>query len=42
MKIALEVLSLFELSFNDSMFRAHTAYRDHYDPGEVQISTLSP
>ena len=42
MKIALEVLSLFELSFNDSMFRPHTAHRDHFNPGEVQIATLSP
>ena len=35
-----EVHSLFEMSFNDLLFRAHTAHRLHFDPGEVQISTL--
>jgi biotin synthase len=35
-----EVLSLFDLSFNDLLFRAHTTHREHFDPGEVQISTL--
>ncbi len=35
-----EVHSLFETSFNDLLFRAHTAHRDYFDPAEVQISTL--
>ena len=35
-----EVLSLFELPFNDLMFRAQTAHRQHFDPSEVQASTL--
>jgi biotin synthase len=35
-----EVRSLFDLSFNDLLFRAHTAHREYFDPDEVQISTL--
>lgn len=35
-----EVLSLFELPFNDLMFRAQTAHRQHFNPSEVQASTL--
>ena len=35
-----EVLSLFESSFNDLLFRAHLAHRENFDPAEVQISTL--
>ena len=35
-----EVHSLFETSFNDLLFRAHTAHRDYFDPAKVQISTL--
>jgi biotin synthase len=35
-----EVHSLFEMSFNDLLFRAHKAHRDNFDPSEVQISTL--
>ncbi len=35
-----EVLSLFELPFNQLMFRAQTAHRQHFDPSEVQASTL--
>jgi len=35
-----EVLSLFDLSFNDLLFRAHSAHREHFAPDEVQISTL--
>lgn len=35
-----EVLSLFELPFNELMFRAQTAHRQHFDPSEVQASTL--
>ena len=42
MKITLEVHSRFKLSFNDSVLRANTAHRDHFEPGEVQISALSP
>ena len=35
-----EVHSLFNASFNDLLFRAHQAHRQHFDPSEVQISTL--
>lgn len=35
-----EVLRLFELPFNDLLFRAHSAHRAHFPPNEVQISTL--
>jgi biotin synthase len=28
------------MSFNDLLFRAHSAHRAHFDPSEVQISTL--
>jgi len=35
-----EVNSLFDLPFNDLLFRAQLAHRNHFDPSEVQISTL--
>jgi biotin synthase len=35
-----EVLALFALPFPDLMFRAQQAHRVHFDPAEVQISTL--
>jgi biotin synthase len=35
-----EVHLLFQLSFNDLIFRAHQTHRKHFDPAEVQISTL--
>jgi biotin synthase len=35
-----EVRALFALSFPDLMFRAAMAHREHFDPAEVQISTL--
>ncbi|MBK8970299.1 MAG: biotin synthase BioB [Hahellaceae bacterium] len=35
-----EVLALFALPFNDLMFRAQTVHRQHFDPNEVQVSTL--
>jgi len=35
-----EVHALFDLSFNDLLFRAHSVHREHFDPSEVQISTL--
>ncbi|MBT8063140.1 MAG: biotin synthase BioB [Xanthomonadales bacterium] len=35
-----EVICLFELSFNDLLFRAHSTHRAHFDPNGVQISTL--
>jgi biotin synthase len=31
---------LFELPFSDLIFRAQTAHRTHFDPNEVQMSTL--
>ena len=35
-----EVEALFALPFNDLLFRAHTTHRAHFNPNEVQISTL--
>ena len=35
-----EVLSLFNLPFNDLIFQAQTVHREHFDPNEVQISSL--
>jgi biotin synthase len=31
---------LFNLSFNDLLFRAHTIHRENFDPNSVQLSTL--
>jgi biotin synthase len=33
-------LELFALPFNELLFRAHTAHREHFDPNRVQRSTL--
>lgn len=35
-----EVLGLFELPFNDLLFRAHTVHRAHFDPNAIQVSSL--
>jgi biotin synthase len=35
-----EVLALFLLPFNDLLYQAQTVHRAHFDPNEVQISTL--
>ena len=35
-----EALALFALPFNDLLFRAQTVHRQHFDPNEVQLSTL--
>ncbi len=35
-----EVRQLFELPFNDLLFRAHATHRRYFDPNEVQVSTL--
>ncbi len=35
-----EVLALFRLPFNDLLFQAQEVHRAHFDPNEVQISTL--
>ena len=37
---SLEVQALFDLPFNDLLFKAQTAHRRYFDPNEVQISTL--
>ncbi len=34
------VEALFELAFNDLIFRAQTVHRQHFDANEVQLSTL--
>ncbi len=35
-----EVQSLFELPFNELLFQAQSIHRQHFDPNEVQVSTL--
>lgn len=35
-----EARELFELPFNDLLFRAQSVHRQHFDPNEVQVSTL--
>ena len=35
-----EVQGLFELPFNDLLFKAQSAHRENFDPNRVQVSTL--
>jgi len=35
-----EILDLFNSSFADLLFRAHTIHRENFDPAAVQVSTL--
>ena len=35
-----EILSLLDSPLNDLLFRAHSVHRHHFDPNEVQLSTL--
>lgn len=35
-----DIRTLFEMSFNDLLFRAHSIHRQHFDPNAVQLSTL--
>jgi biotin synthase len=35
-----EVEALFDLPFNDLLFRAQTVHREHFDPSEVEFATL--
>ena len=35
-----DIEALFELPFNDLLFRAQQVHREHFDPNEVQVSTL--
>jgi biotin synthase len=35
-----EIAALFALPFNDLLFRAQSVHREHFDPNEVQVSTL--
>jgi biotin synthase len=35
-----EILALFDLPFNDLLFRAQSVHREHFDPNTVQVSTL--
>jgi len=35
-----EVQALYALPFNDLVFKAQTVHREHFDPNEVQISSL--
>jgi biotin synthase len=34
------ILELFELPFNDLIYRAHAVHRTHFDPNAIQLSTL--
>lgn len=35
-----EIEALFQLPFNDLLFQAQTVHRQHFNPNEVQVSTL--
>ena len=35
-----EIEALFELPFNDLVHRAQSTHREHFDPNEIQVSTL--
>lgn len=35
-----EILALFALPFNDLLFRAQATHRQHFNPNQVQVSTL--
>jgi biotin synthase len=35
-----DILALFDLPFNDLLFRAQQVHREHFDPNQVQVSTL--
>ncbi|WP_339800983.1 biotin synthase BioB [uncultured Marinobacter sp.] len=35
-----EIRDLFSMPFSDLMFRAQSVHREHFDPNEVQVSTL--
>ncbi len=35
-----EILGLFDLPFNDLLYRAQAAHRRYFDPNQVQVSTL--
>jgi len=35
-----EIQALFDLPFNDLMFRAQSVHRENFDPNAVQVSTL--
>ena len=35
-----DVLALFNLPFNELMFRAQTVHRENFDPTEVELATL--
>ena len=37
---AQQVEALYELPFNDLIYRAHSVHRQHFDPNAVQLSTL--
>lgn len=35
-----EIVALFELPFNDLLYRAQQVHREHHNPGEVELATL--
>ena len=37
---SIEIAALFDLPFNDLLYRAHSVHRENFDPNAVQLSTL--
>ncbi|HEV2608931.1 MAG TPA: biotin synthase BioB, partial [Noviherbaspirillum sp.] len=35
-----QVMALFDMPFNDLLFRAQQVHRQHFDPSEVELATL--
>ncbi len=35
-----DIQDLYQLPFNDLIFKAHTVHREHHDPNKIQVSTL--
>ncbi|MBT3745357.1 MAG: biotin synthase, partial [Candidatus Thioglobus sp.] len=35
-----EINQLFDLPFNDLLFKAHSIHRENFDPNKVQVSSL--
>tara|TARA_Y100000389_G_scaffold202850_1_gene249457 strand:+ start:4684 stop:5628 length:945 start_codon:yes stop_codon:yes gene_type:complete len=35
-----DIKKLYQLPFNDLIYKAHTVHREHHDPNKIQVSTL--
>src|SRR5690554_6782708 len=35
-----QIVALYEMSFPDLLYRAHSVHRQHHDPNDIQLSTL--